>query len=194
MNTEFAHPASRPEHPLLDAREGRPLDHCNQNRGQVILYCEQPLRGAMSRRRFFLVVILLLSAMASAWAKDLPLHIKVLSAESREFQGPPLAPPDCNWRDISAYCYSSSPETYVENTMVVQESNGKSLEIACTVYNQWSHCASLPVNQSFQARMEKHGLENRYLDQHGKIREQVYEILRENGKEVVNDPRLGHAS
>jgi len=118
----------------------------------------------------------------SAWSKDLLLQIKVLSAERRQFQGPALAPLDCNWRDISAYCYSSSPETYVENTMVVQEPDGKSLKIACTVYYQWSHCASLPVNQSFQARMRKRGLEIRYLDQHGKVCRQVYEILRDNGK------------
>jgi hypothetical protein len=122
--------------------------------------------------------------MASAWSKDLPLHIKVLSAESHQFQGPPLVPRDCNWRDISAYCYSSSPDTYVENTMVVEESNGKSLEIACTVYNQWSHCTSLHVNQSFQAWLGKHGLKIRYLDQHGKMRKQVYEILSKSAKEA----------
>lgn len=129
----------------------------------------------------FALSILLL---ASAWAKDLPLHIMVLSAESRQFQGPRLDPPNCNFQDIDAYCYGSSPETYVENTMVVQEPDGKSLEIACTVYNQWSHCTSLPVNQSFQAWLGKHGLEIRYLDQHGKVREQAYEILRENGKQA----------
>ena len=137
----------------------------------------------MHCHRLFFVVTLLLAAMPRAWSEDLPLHIKVLSEESRQFQGPRLAPPDCNFQDISAYCFSSM-KTYVENTMIVQEPDGKSLEIACTVYNQWSHCASLPANQSFQARMEKHGLEIRYLDQHGKMRKQVYEILRENGKET----------
>jgi len=138
----------------------------------------------MTCRRFFFVVTLLLAATASAWSKDLPLQIKVLSAESYQFQDPPLAPPDCNWRDISAYCYSSSPQTYVENTMVVQEPDGNSLEIACTVYNRWSHCTSLPVNQSFKAWMGKRGLEIRYMDQHGKMRKQVYEIPRHHGKEA----------
>jgi len=118
--------------------------------------------------------------LASAWAKDLPLHIEVLSAESHQFQAPPLLPPNCNWKDISAYCYDSSPETYVENTMVVQELSGKSLEIACTVDNPWSHCTSLPVNQTFQAKMGKHGLEIRYLDQHHKMRKQLYEIVEED--------------
>ena len=132
--------------------------------------------------RLFFAVTLLLAAMASAWAQDLPLQIKVLSGESHQFQGPLLDPPNCNWKDINAYCSSSSPTTYVENTMVVQEPDGKTLEIACTVLNRWSNCTTLPVNQSFQARMGKHGLEIRYSDQHGKMRTQVYEILGENGK------------
>jgi len=92
--------------------------------------------------------------LASAWSKDLPLQIKVLSAESHPFQGPALAPVNCDYHDISAYCSSSSPITYVENTMVVEEPNGNSLEIACTVYNQWSHCRNLPVNRSFRRGWE----------------------------------------
>ena len=50
--------------------------------------------------------------------------------------------------------------------MVVEEPNGKSLEIACLVYSDWAHCAKLPVNQTFQATLRKHDLEIHYLDQH----------------------------
>jgi len=138
----------------------------------------------MSCRPIFLVTALLPVTVASSWSKDFPLHTKVLSGESYQFQSPRLNPPDCNWRDLDAYCYSSSPKTYVENTVVVQKADGKSLEIACTVYNRCSHCTSLPVNQSFQARMTKHGLEIRYLDQHGKMRTQLYEVLRRDGDGV----------
>ena len=130
--------------------------------------------------RLFLVVMVLLSATASPFSESAPFQITVLSAQSRQFKGPPDAPRDCNWRDYSAYCNNSSPETYVENTMLVQEPGGKTLRIACTVYNQWSHCTDLPVDQTFQARMVKHGLEIRYLDQHHKMRTQVYEIVDEN--------------
>jgi hypothetical protein len=129
------------------------------------------------------IVLLGMIFLTSAWSKDVPLQIKVLSAESRQFQGPALDPPNCNWRDISAYCYSSSPVTYVENEMVVQESDGQSLEIACTVYAQWSPCTTLPLNQSFQAWTVKHGLKIRYPDQRGKWRNQVYEILSNHGKQ-----------
>jgi hypothetical protein len=138
----------------------------------------------MRCHRLFFVVTLLLGAMASAWAKDLPLQVKVLRVESHQFEAPPINPPNCNWRDLTAYCYSSSPKTYVENTMVVQEPGGKSLKISCTVLNRWSHCITLPVNQTFRARMRKQGLEILYPDQHGKMRKQVYEILRENGRKA----------
>jgi hypothetical protein len=136
---------------------------------------KQTRTGDVTSFLFLLALMLFLSA--SAWAKHVPVQVKVLSAESHAFQGPPLDPPNCNWKDISAYCYGSSPEIYVENTMVVQETGGKSLKIACTVYNQWSHCTDLPLNQTFQATMRKDGLEIRYLDQHHKVRKQLYEIL-----------------
>src|SRR5277367_5016263 len=123
-----------------------------------------------NRARSVAAAILALSTLflASAWSKDLPIQIKVLSGETRQFQGPPFPPIDCVWRDISAYCSNSSPEAFAEHTMVVQEPGGKSLEIACTVYNQWSRCTNLPVNQSFQAWMGKRSLKIRYSDQSGK--------------------------
>ncbi len=132
--------------------------------------------------RLFSVVVLSLAVLPGAWAKERPFPIKVLSAESQQVEGPPLAPPDCNWKDISAYCYSSSPETYLENTMVIQEPDGKPIKITCTVYNQWSHCVPLPVNQTFEARIGRRGLEIRHIDPHGKVSKQLYEILGQNEK------------
>lgn len=129
--------------------------------------------------RCFVAILVFLPTMANSLPlpKAIPFEVRVLSATSRQFEGPPDAPRDCNWRDYSAYCLNSSPETYVENTMVVQKSDGESLTIACTVYNEWSHCTDLPVNQTFQARRVKHGLEIRYVDEHHKLRKQVYEIV-----------------
>jgi hypothetical protein len=109
-----------------------------------------------------IAVTVFLSAMASASSKPLPLEIKVLKAESYTFKSPPIVPRDCNWQDLSAYCYGSKPVGYVENTVVVQEPDGRSLQIACTAYNRWSHCTDLPVNSTFDAKMESRGLEIRY--------------------------------
>jgi len=125
-------------------------------------------------------VLFSLCAMTNAWARELPVSIKVISEKTYQVQGPPLVPVNCNWPDYSAYCNNSRPRTYTENTMVVQEPDGKSLEVECTVYARWAHCPTLPVNQSYEARMKKNGVEISYLDQHGKMREQFYEIVREN--------------
>src|SRR5580658_2999757 len=126
----------------------------------------------------FLAVTVFLSVMASASSKPLPIEVMVLKAESYTFKSPPIIPHDCNQQDLSAYCYGLKPVGYVENTMVVREPDGKSLQIACTAYNRWSHCTDLPVNSTFEAKKESHGLEMRYLDQNHKMRGQRYEIVR----------------
>jgi len=133
----------------------------------------------MQRFSCFLAVTVFLSAMASAASKPTPLEVKVLKADSYTFKAPPIIPHDCNWQDLSAYCYSSKPVGYVENTLTVLEPDGKSLEVACTAYNRWSRCADLPVNSTFEAKMERHGLEIYYPDQNHKMRKQLYQILRE---------------
>lgn len=127
-----------------------------------------------------LAVTVFLSVMANASSKPLPFEVKVLKADSYAFKAPPIIPRDCNWQGLSAYCYGSKPVGYAEDTMVVREPDGRSLQIACTAYNRWSHCTGLPVNSTFEAKMESQGLEIRYPDQNHKMRNQLYEILREN--------------
>jgi hypothetical protein len=129
---------------------------------------------------YFVALTVFLSVMANASSKVLPFEVKVLKAESYTFKSPPIIPHDCNQQDFSAYCYGSKPVGYVENTMVVREPDGESLQIACTAYNRWSHCADLPVNSTFDAKMERHGLEILYPDQNHKMHKQLYSILEEN--------------
>jgi|HubBroStandDraft_4_1064222.scaffolds.fasta_scaffold04716_4 hypothetical protein len=128
----------------------------------------------------FLAATVFLSAMASASSKPLPIEVKVLKAESYTFKAPPIIPHDCNQQDLDAYCYGSKRIDYVQNTMVVREPDGNSFQIACTVYNRWSHCTDLPVSSTFEAKMERHGLEIRYPGQNHKMRKQLYAILEEN--------------
>jgi len=149
-----------------------------KNQSQVVFRC---IRGSMRRLSRFVIASVFLSAIASASSKTLPLEVKVLNADSYTFEAPPAAPLDCNLPDFSAYCHSSKPVVYVENTMVVQEPDGKSLKVACTVYNRWSQCADLPVNQTYPAKIEGHNLEIQYLNRHHKMHKERFEIL--TGKE-----------
>jgi hypothetical protein len=136
--------------------------------------------GNMRNFGCFLALTVFLSVMASASSRPLFFQVKVLRAESYTLKSPPIIPHDCNQQDLSAYCYGLKPVGYVENTMVVREPDGKSLQIACTAYNRWSHCADLPVNSTCEAKMERHGLEIRYPDQSHKLHKQLYAILEEN--------------
>ena len=131
--------------------------------------------------RFYGGVVVLVLATAKVQAKPVTLQIRVVSAEDRTFQAPPLVPKDCTLWDFSGYCNHSSPVTYVEHMMVVRTGDGRSLDIGCTVYAKWSHCRDLPVDRSYQATVKKDVLEIRYVDEHHKWRTQGYEILPGNG-------------
>lgn len=113
---------------------------------------------------------------ASASAKDYPIQLKVLSAESHEGIGPSeKALEGCAWRAIDAYCFGSS--TYTVNTMTVQENGGEPFSITCTAY-EWSNCTDLAVDETFPARQEKHGIDILYTDKSGAKRTQFYQIER----------------
>jgi hypothetical protein len=122
-------------------------------------------------------LILTATLVAGAKAKDYPIQIKVLSAESHQIEGQSeRAMEGCPWREIDAYCYSSEPETYTVNSMIVQQNGGKPFCIECTAY-RWSNCTSLPVDKTFPARQNKRGIAILYSDKHGKQRMQLYEIV-----------------
>jgi len=110
-------------------------------------------------------------------APRVPVQIKVLSNEQRLTIGAPSVEKNCTWRDLSAYCTSSTPETYVEKSMVVEERNGQSMRIRCTVLNRWSSCANLPVGKTFEAWSKKGALIVRYTDSRGKQHEQKYDVV-----------------
>jgi len=137
--------------------------------------CRETLHKEMKRyASIALGVVLVLMLANTAAAKDYPLQIKVLSAESRQTVGPSTkAMQGCSWRDIDAYCFGES--NYVLNIMRVQENNGQTLTLECTAY-RGSHCTELPVDQTFPARLDKWGIEIRFTDKHGKQRTALYEI------------------
>ncbi len=108
-----------------------------------------------------------------------PLQIKVLSAEHRALDTGTPVPKDCDMQNYSAYC-NESRNPSVENVMVVQDAEGKSFTITCTVDSRFSKCAALPVGETFDARKDKHGLTVLYRNDKGKEAKSVYQIT-ENG-------------
>jgi hypothetical protein len=63
------------------------------------------------------------------------------------------------------------------NTLVVQEDDGTTFRVACTVDAKFSRCVPLPTGESFDARREKHGITLYYVDDRGKARSQLYTFV-----------------
>ncbi len=122
--------------------------------------------------------VLMLSGLTAYASSRAATQIKILSStEWSTTEAAQEGQSGCNWHDISAYCSSSTPETYVEKSMRVLDSNGRSMRIACTMFNRWSRCANLPVGQTFQAWEKNRSLIVRIPDSKGKQHDQKYEIV-----------------
>lgn len=81
----------------------------------------------------------------------------------------------CDQANYSAYCKYAATE-FPQSRMVV-EGGDKVFNITCTAENRWSNCASLPVGDTFKARVEKRGLSILYRGLDGRQHKQLYEVL-----------------
>jgi PEGA domain len=88
-------------------------------------------------------------------------------------------PKNCDGVNYDAYCHNSRT-TIMTNTLLVEEENGESYRVMCTVETRWSHCKPLLKGFNFDARKEKHGLLIYYLDEAGKLRKQLYTYVDED--------------
>jgi hypothetical protein len=86
-----------------------------------------------------------------------PTRIKVLSADFHSLGNANPVPKNCDLTNFDAYCNESKNPTG-ENIMRVQDSDGNSFTITCSVDSRWSKCAPLQVGESYEAKRGKHGL------------------------------------
>jgi hypothetical protein len=137
----------------------------------------------LSRYRTIVLAFLLIHPIwvVAVSKSEYPLTIKVLSAETESI---PLNSDangvlrDCNLLDYSAYCHYSRT-AIVRNTMLVQDSDGKSFTLCCLADSRWSKCVLLAVGGTFQARKGKGGISVLYPDSRGKERTQLYQLFPE---------------
>lgn len=126
--------------------------------------------------------VCLCSAFGAEKEKEYPISIKVLNTNSTPYvtHSGGNTHTDCRFGDTSADCDTYNSDTtwrHVQNTMMVEASDGKLYTISCTASVRWSKCAWLKVGDTFPARWEKHGLAVQYHDAKGKPHEQTYIIL-----------------
>lgn len=137
----------------------------------------------MKRYTTVLLVVLLIGAIWANGASksDQFVTVKVISSNTGYA---PLnsdnngAPKDCNLMDFSAYC-NHSRSAIVRHTMVVQDTDGKSSTVACTVDTIWSKCVALPAGVTFRAQWAKHGIVVWYPTAKGREVKQFYALVPE---------------
>jgi hypothetical protein len=125
---------------------------------------------------------LLLVAMFANAASRNNIRIKILDSETRSVSmGGNGVPKNCDQVNFDAYCNNSKSAT-MTNTLLVQEGNGTPFRVACTADAKYSRCIPLPKGESYDARMEKHGITVYYEDENGKPRKQLYTMVDSGGK------------
>lgn len=134
---------------------------------------------SMSKMAVF-VGLLLLTLYASAATKRNEIRIKVLDSETHSQNlGGNGVPVNCDQVNFDAYC-NHSKEAIVTNTLLVQEENGRTYHIICTIETRYSRCAPLPKGGTYDARREKRGVTVYYVDDRGKARSQLYTVAAED--------------
>src|SRR5271157_1940394 len=134
----------------------------------------------MSLRRFAVFeasLLLLLSLFANAASRNNVTRIKVLDSETRSVTlDDSGVPKNCDAVNFDAYCHNSKT-VQMTNTLLVQDDEGATFQIACTVDTKWSRCVPLPKGESYEAKKEKRGITVYYVDDKGKARSQLYTMV-----------------
>jgi len=130
------------------------------------------------RRKAALQAGLVFVAMfANAASKSNTMRITVLDSVTHSVTlDDSGVPRNCDQLNYDAYCHSSKTEQ-VTNTLLIQENNGATFRVACTIESKWSKCIPLPKGEAFDARQEKHGITIYYADDDGKPRRQLYAFV-----------------
>jgi hypothetical protein len=136
--------------------------------------------------RSLLLVFLLVGVSALNLASQYsPTRIKVLSADFHSLDDANPVPKNCDLTNFDAYCNESKNATG-ENIMRVQDSDGKSFVITCTVDSRWSKCAPLQVGESYEARRGKNGITVWIQNPNGKDSTRQYRLAGD-GSSVTAD-------
>jgi len=133
------------------------------------------------RAAVVLQLVVLVSLPANAVIKN-STRITVLDEETHAaYINDNGVPKNCDFANYDAYCHNSWT-TIVTNVLLVQEGDREPYRVTCRVETKWSHCKPLLKGYSFDAKKEKRGLLIYYLDEVGKLRQQLYSYVAEPGE------------
>lgn len=112
-----------------------------------------------------------------AAAKSGAIRVKILDSETHSVTiDDSGVPKNCDQVNFDAYC-NNSKTTQVTNVLLVQEDDHPPFRVSCAVDARWSRCVSLPKGETFDAKLQKHGILVYYEDDKGKARSQLYTLV-----------------
>lgn len=134
------------------------------------------------RNAVWLAAWLCLSVCAGAAAKNGAIRITVVDSQTRSVTlGDSDVPKNCDGVNYDAYCHNSKAAE-ITNLLLVKEGDQPPLWVSCSIETKWSRCMPLPKGESFDARQEKRGLSIYFVDDRGKVRQQLYTYVKDEAK------------
>jgi len=147
--------------------------------------CSMKLRSKISLQA---VLFLLVAVSAHAVKNNNNLRITVLDSETHSIGlADSGVPKNCDQVNYDAYC-NSSKTALVTNTLLVQQDDGNTFHVSCTIDSKWSRCMPLPKGESFDAKKEKRGLLVYFEDDKGKLRSQLYTYVAGETQDSIVEP------
>src|SRR5208282_266236 len=138
----------------------------------------------MNHRRSaaWLAAWLCLSLCAGAAVKNGSIRITVVDSQTRSVTlDNSGVEKNCDGVNYDAYCHNSKTAE-ITNLLLVREGDRPPFWVSCSVDTKWSRCAPLPKGESFNARQEKRGLSIYFVDDNGKVRQQLYAYVSEGAE------------
>ena len=115
-----------------------------------------------------------LALCAGAAVKSGAIRITVLDSQTRSVTlDDSGVPKNCDGVNYDAYCHSSKTAE-ITNMLLVQAGDRPPFWVSCTVETKWSRCTPLTKGESFNAKQEKRGISIYFLDDNGRVRQQLY--------------------
>jgi len=134
------------------------------------------------RNAAWLAAWLCLSVCAGAAVKNGAIRITVVDSQTRSVTlGDSDVPKNCDGVNYDAYCHNSKAAE-ITNLLLVREGDRAPYWVSCNIETKWSRCAPLPKGESFDARQEKRGLNIYFVDDRGKVRQQLYTYVGDEAK------------
>ncbi|HME34938.1 MAG TPA: PEGA domain-containing protein [Candidatus Sulfotelmatobacter sp.] len=138
----------------------------------------------MNHRRSaaWLAAWLCLSLCAGAAVKNGSIRITVVDSQTRSVTlDNSGVEKNCDGVNYDAYCHNSKTAE-ITNLLLVREGDRPPFWVSCSVDTKWSRCTPLPKGESFNARQEKRGLSIYFVDDNGKVRQQLYAYVSERSE------------